>query len=293
VPGIGGRDAAIFGESRIWTAQYAGPPAFFAFDPVEGARGCYSGGSIVAVGAIAYYLASDGWYAFDGTQSAPIGRGAVDQWFLADLDDTYRDYIYGAYDYLTGLVIWAYPGAGNNAGQPNRLLIYEPTTGRFSRGVLGCDVLAAVYTVGYSLDGLDALGYSIDTLPFSLDSRVWAGGAPFIGTIDNLSHRLGAFGTSPLQADLVTNEFSGPNGSRIWVDGMRVYGDLAAVSAGLSWRDTAAGTLTTTSYVAQEDDFIDHLVAARYARVNARIQAGTAWTKTPGFELRMRPEGLR
>lgn len=98
VPGIGGRDGAIFGEHRIWTTQYVGAPIFFRFDPIEGARGCWAGGSIVPVGPVAYYLATDGFYVCNGAESIPIGRGRIDEWFLRDLDGAFRQYIYGAWD---------------------------------------------------------------------------------------------------------------------------------------------------------------------------------------------------
>lgn len=293
LPKIGGRDAAIFAEAGVWTCHYEGSPTIFRFDPVEGARGCYTPGSLVRAGTIAYYLATDGWYAFDGAQSINIGKGAVDAWFLAELDDAYRDNIASSYDPERGVLLWIFPGVGHQQGVPNKILAFEPVTARWSHGVLPVEMLASTASVGYSLEGLDSLGLPLDDLPFSLDSRVWAGGSPFTGLVDSVSHRLGSFGVRPLQADLVTNEFSGQNGSRIWIDGLRIYGDAAPVSAAVSWRDSGSGALTTTSYVEQDEDFIDQLVAARYARVPIRVPAGTSWTTLQGYDARMRAEGLR
>lgn len=293
VSGIGGRDAAILGEHRIWTTQYVGSPIIFRFDPIEGARGCWSAGSIVPVGPVVYYLATDGWYVCDGAQSEPIGRGQVDEWFLRDLDGAYRAYIYGAYDTQRGVILWIYPGSGHNGGVPNKLIAFEPRTGRWSRGVVGADCMAPIFSVGYTLESLDALGYTLDELPFSLDAPIWKGGSPFVGVIDSTAHVLTTFGRSPLQADLTTNEFSGPNASRIWIDALRMYSDAENVSGAISYRDRVAGPLTTTSYVVQDEDFIDHLVACRYGRAKFRTPAGEVWTKASGYDARMRQEGLR
>jgi len=291
--GIGGADAAVFGENRIWRMAYEGPPTIFRFDAVERARGCYASGSIVTVGKLAYYLSVDGWYVFDGVQSTPIGAGKVDRWFLADLDDSWRENIYAAADVDRHVIFWAYPGQGNSNGLPNRILAHNYVTGEWSRGDLALDCMAPLASVGYTLEGLDVLGYSLDTLPFSLDSRIWAGGGGYVGMVRASDHKLCAFSTSTMQADFTAAEISGPNGSRIWIDGARIYSDAPTVQTAIGWRDTAAGAINQTSYVTQDEDICDHLVATRYGRLYGRIPAGTVWTNTQGYELKTRPEGRR
>jgi hypothetical protein len=291
--GIGGADAAIFGETRVWRMQYTGPPFIFQVDPVERARGCYASGSIVTVGKLAYYLSVDGWYVFDGTQSTPIGAGKIDRWFLADLDDNYRENIYSAADVDRHVLLWAYPGQGNSNGLCNRILAHNYVTGEWSRGDLPLDCMVPLASVGYTLEGLDALGYSLDTLPFSLDSRIWAGGGAYVGMVRSSDRKLCSFSTDTMQADISAAEVSGQNGSRIWIDAMRAYGDATTLSTAIDWRDTAAGTLNAGPYITQEDDVCDHLVACRFARPKIRIPAGAVWSQIQGYELKTRPEGRR
>lgn len=291
--GIGGADAAIFGETRVWRMAWEGPPTIYRFDPVERARGCYAAGSIITVGKLAYYLAVDGWYVFDGAESTPIGAGKVDRWFLADLDDSYREHIYAASDVDRHVILWAYPGQGNVQGVPNRVIAFNYVTGQWARGELAIDCMAPLASVGYTLEGLDALGYTLDNLPFSLDSRIWAGGGAYVGLIRSSDHKLCSFALTALQADWTCSEVSGQNGSRIWIDGSRIYSDASLVSTAIGWRDTIAGAVTDTPYIVQSEDVCDHLVACRYARLKGRIPAGASWSNIQGYELKMRPEGRR
>lgn len=293
--GIGGTAAAIFGEKRIWRADAIGAPLVFQFTPVVLGRGVYSPGSLVGDGTTAYFLAEDGWYAFDGTNCVSIGNG-IDRYFLADLDDNYREWIYGAADVAGKVIYWAYPGAGNLGGIPNKWLMYNKISGRWARGELEVDAIGQLVSQGYTLEGLDVFG-PLDTLPYSLDSRIYAGGGSFVGMVRASDHRLGQFGDSSnqsaLQADWTASEVSGPVGSRVWISGMKIYTNAPSVSGAIAWRDSGSGEPIPTPYVQQDEDFIDHLVACRFARAKGRIPAGTAWTQVQGYDFDMRQEGRR
>jgi hypothetical protein len=291
--GIGGAAAAIFGEKRIWRCDTIGAPLQFGFTPVQLGRGVYAPGSLVSDGQLAFFLSEDGFYAFDGTTCTPIGSGSVDRYFLNDLDDSQRDWIYAAVDVTAKVVTWAYPGQGNIGGLPNKLLMFNRVSGQWTRGEMELDCLGPLASVGYTLEGLDALPYTLDTLPVSLDSRLWVGGGAYIGLVQSSDHRLGQYGSSPLQADFECADTSGPNGSRVWIDGMRIYTDAASVFGAIGWRDRISDDPTMTSYVLQDEDFIDQLVACRYGRPFGRIPAGTVWTYAQGYDFSIRQEGRR
>ena len=85
--------AAIFQERAIRRAIYVGPPVIWDFgqDYVEKARGCIARNAAVAFGRLIFYVADDGFYAFDGQSSTPIGYGKVDAYFSRVISTTPSD----------------------------------------------------------------------------------------------------------------------------------------------------------------------------------------------------------
>ena len=72
--GLLGADGAAFCERGIYRIVYVGSPAIFDFAVAQGARGTRFPLSIAQDRGIAYYLADDGFQAFDGgSPSLPIG----------------------------------------------------------------------------------------------------------------------------------------------------------------------------------------------------------------------------
>jgi hypothetical protein len=132
VGNLGTADGAVFQERAIVRMSYVGPPAIFSFATAEGARGTPAPGSIAQLGAVVYYLGEDGFYAFDGSSSRPIGANKIDRTFFADLDPSYFHRISAAVDPASKVCFWAYPGIGNNGGNPNRLLAYHWALDRFT-----------------------------------------------------------------------------------------------------------------------------------------------------------------
>jgi hypothetical protein len=291
--GIGGADGAIFGESRIWRMTYVGPREIFQIDPVERSRGVYAAGSLTQVGRIAYYLAEDGWFAFDGVQSTPIGAGQWDREFLDDLDDSNKSALFAAVDTNSKTILCAYPGTGNDNGIPNRLLAYNYVSQRASIVEIETEGLFQLRSQGYTLDSLDTLGYTMETLPFSLDSRAWAGGGAFIGGVSS-DHVLGQFNGTTLQGDLTLSEWSDPTHDRLFINGVRPITDCTNVQAAISYREEmgADTALTTTGYsIRGRDRACRQRVSTRYARVLLRFPAGEAWTSAQGVQLDIQPDG--
>lgn len=293
VPGIGGASALIFGETRIWRASYIGPPAIFQFDAVERARGCYAPGSIVSAGKVAWYLSEDGWYATDGVQSVPVGAAKVDRWFLDDLDDSKRHNMWTVL--LPDAKTWlcAYPGQGNINGKPNHCLLYNWAAQRFSFAELNVEALGNLRSVGYTLEGLDALGYTLDTLPISLDSRVWVGGGPIVG-IANTEHKLAQPSGPNMQADFVTTDFIAADGERIFISGVQPFTDGSGVQVALGFKHNEFDAATVTSFRRPgADRFAPFRHPARRAQILLRHQANDDWTYEQGYKLRSRKEGRR
>jgi len=146
-----------------------------------------------------------GFMQHNGLQSVPIGNEKVDRYFEADADTTDRTRFYGSVDPTKTLYILAYPGQGNASQQPNKLLIFNYMTGEWSRAEVDVDLVFMSQTQGLSLEDLDTVSTSIDTLPESLDHSRWQGGQYKFAAID---------------ADQKYAEFDGAN----LLDGSLTYG---------------------------------------------------------------------
>ena len=158
--------------------------------------------------SVAYYLGSDGFYAFDGVGSNPIGAQKIDRTFFADLDQTHLRDVMGTWDPQRKLILWLYHGTANS-GLFNRLLIFNWELGRWSLVDLTATPVewlesTSYSTAGYTLDQLDPFG-TVDQLKFSLDSRVWTSGNPMLGWFDG--NHVQNFATGPsLPATIETSE---------------------------------------------------------------------------------------
>lgn len=150
-PNLAGCDCAVFFERGVFRMIYAGPPDVFDFYPAASVRGTTASNSVVSLGQIVYYLGEDGFYAFDGNTSVPIGANKVDKWFLANADLTTNTYggapsltpwnndklVIGAADVNNKAIIWLFrllsdplPSYGFPA--PTTMLIYRWDIQRWS-----------------------------------------------------------------------------------------------------------------------------------------------------------------
>ena len=141
-------------------------------------------------------------------------------------------------------VIWLFAGAGNDGTSSilDHALCFDPSLtdsdyGPWTHAPLRASTIFSSGTTGTSLDGLGTpgLGYTLETVPYSLDSDVWKGGAPRMGAFDD-SFRMNFFTGPPQAAVMQTGLFSPVPGSRAYVNGFRVVADAAA----------AAGRIATT-----------------------------------------------
>lgn len=291
VGAVGGARGAVFMDTSIYRIEYEGPGTVFGFYEVERARGCPAPGSIVHLGAFVFYLGDDGFYLFDGTRSVPIGANKLDRTFLSNVDEDSLHRITATHDPVNKLIFVSYPSSGSS-GTPDKLLVYNWEIGRWATGDATIEILVRSMAQGYTLDGLDDLGYTIDTLPFSLDSRVWTGGRPILSGFDT-DHKLGFFNGSNLEATLETGEFDGGDGQRVFISGVRAVVDASAPTVQIGQRDTQSGALTyTTATSAGADGVCPQRISTRYARARVSIPSGD-WTHAQGVEPVFKKEGKR
>lgn len=206
-------------------------------------HGCLAPRSIVQTGSGTYYLSDDGFYRY-GTPPVPIGVERVDNFFLNDADLSEIFQVYGSEDPNRKIVYWAYKSTANPlAGSYDKVLLYHYGIDRWSLlnpGTILTGLIDAV-TPGYTLDSLASLGLGLDQLPFSLDSRAWAGSTPLIAAFDT-SYKFGLFSGPPLPATLQTGEAQLTAGKRTFVNGFKVLCDAPVVNGRVATKDWAGST---------------------------------------------------
>lgn len=291
----GGDYAAIFTISSIWRGTYVGSPIVFRFDEVAPGIGCPVPGSIARYQAFNYFWAGDGFYAFDGIQAVPIGNDKVDDFFQADFMSTYKYNVSSVIDPINKLYIISYPSVNSATGICDRLLVINYTNGRWARVEQNLEFIYNALSLGYTLEGLDAVSASIDALPFSLDSSVWTGGDPSLSGFGTNHRGLVFAGMTYKDAQLITGELQLIPNKRAFVRAIRplIQGNSStAIVVNIGKRDRQTDSVTWTADSSINSNGVCPVRAnARYHRLKMRVTGG--FEKAMGFDIDAVPDGMR
>lgn len=286
------KGAVIFQEEAIreMIANYTSP-TIFEFVKTEEDRGCVTAGSIVRTGRSVYYLARDGFYHY-GQPSTPIGNNRVDEWFHSVRDPNAVHYTQGMDDPDRKIVYWRFKTTAHaNQFTTDKLLAYSYGTDRWAMAEIELSLLAPFSTTGYTFDGLDTLGFTLDGLPMPLDSESWQGGKKMLAGFDS-SYRFGFFDGPNMEATVETADASLATGRRAFVNGFRPVTDAATVYGTVAGMDTHGGTQTWNGEAAMNrNGLIPARKDARLHRFRLRIPAGTYWNDLHGIEPQARQSG--
>ena len=287
VPRVGSLDAIILQERQVSRCIYVGSPSVFDILPMEGARGTPSPNSVAVLGGVMYYLGEDGFYANNGTESAPIGVAQVDGFFYDDVNTSQLHRVCAVVDPVNKLYVVGYPSQASS-GSINRLLFYNIMTRRWAPPQeVSLDWLTKLGSVGYTLEDLDAFG-NIDTLPASLDSRVWTGdGKPILAAF-NSSHAAGTFAGTTEEAIFETGDSEEQDSSRTISYSVRpiVQGSAATVTCSYGSRPHRNTPVVYGEYAALNREYTRPFrVNARHVRTLTKIAAGGNWTHAFGVDV--------
>ena len=292
---VGGEFGLIFQETAIRRMTYEGSPIVFRIDKIAKDLGASIPNSVAGVADLAFFLHKSGFYMIQGGQQVmPIGRGKVDRTFWREFDETNAFRASAAIDPVRGLYVFAYPANGNS-GVPNRLLIYNWRTQKWSRAFQTCElVYSGVAQQSYTLEQLDAFG-TLDTLPFSLDSSYWTGVTSLLLFGFDTSHTAGAFNGAVMPATVETAELAPGDGRRVTLRGCRPLIDGGAPTIAAGVRESQQAIVAYTPFTGLTRAGLAPLRrSGRYFRLRATLAAGAAWSNMQGIDdLDFRPVGQR
>lgn len=280
ITGVAGADVIIVMRNAMWKGTYTGDSLIFRFDKIEGAKGCFVPGSLCQFAGLFFYLAEDGWYMSDGLSSQSIGAEKINKWFFADFMNSKYYLSSSMIDPINQLMIFSYPD--NDSGViANKLLIYNFFVKRFAYGVNNLEYIFPAYTLATSIDDFGAT--SIDSLPFSLDSGVYAGGVLRLSAFDS-SHRMNFMTGATLEATIDTGEAQVTPGKRSFVTEIWPYIDGGTVTVKVGSRNLPTETVSFTSSISVNGiGFAPCRSDARFHRVRLIVAAGGSWGHAQGI----------
>jgi hypothetical protein len=251
----------------------------FRISPIDANRGSVAPGSIVEIGSNDYvFLAEDGFYR--GDQYIPIGAERVNRYFFADVDLGLLGETQGAADPLNKMVWWRYKdGAG-----VSKMIGYDWQIDRWTRSDAAPDLLVSAVTPGYSIDGLASFG-NIDTIQYSLDSRVFKGGRPTFAAFTS-DYKLAFFNGSNQQATLETEDLQPASGKRTLCNGYRTIGDADDITGKHAVAKYHGQTRTwgADRTAHPESGIFPTLASGRVHRFRTTIAEGDVWGHMHGVE---------
>lgn len=285
---VGGDYGVILQERIITRLDYVGAPKIFDPITMERGRGTITPSSVISQGNVVYYLGEDGFYAFNGVNSIPIGNNKIDRTFFADLNLSYIDRISASLDKTNSLVMWAYP-SNSSSGNPDKVMIYNWVLGRWTVAVLDCEILLSSYTPGYTLDSLDTLSSSIDALSYSLDSRNYLGGTLQMAAFDT-SHQLATFTGANLTGTVDTGEFQSVPGGRTFVRSVLPVVEGGTTTVQLGYRNNLSVSPSWTNAISL-DSYGKACILndALYHRV--RLNMSATYTHASGVDIDFEASG--
>tara|TARA_R110002126_G_scaffold176360_4_gene325004 strand:- start:933 stop:2369 length:1437 start_codon:yes stop_codon:yes gene_type:complete len=278
---VGG--SVIFQESEIRMMTFSpGSGLAFNFAPLDLARGAFARRAIVPVGANdVIYLAKDGFYR-NGT---PIGAERIDKFFFGIVDKA--DLAIGAADPYEKIAWFKF----TDSASVNYLLGYDWQLDRWLYSDQEVTDFLASATAGYSLEQLSAFG-TLDTLPYSLDSRFWKGALPLFAGFNN-AFEYGFFDGTNLEAVIETDDKMLIPGRRALTDTAIILGDTNSAQVRYGVREKPGDNLSFTAYASQESDnrMIPLQVGGAQHRVGVKIPAAATWSELTAIDVRFTDDG--
>lgn len=272
ISGVGGHDAVIIADRRVWRMTYVGFPQIFRFDEIANDQGTVMPGSIAKFNTTLFFFGQNGFYWFDGQSFHPIGNGKVDDFFIGDLSHSanfgFQTAISAAVDTLNKNYVIAYRNASAGGDNNNRILRFNWVTGNWSK----------------SAHAFDAIG-NLDNQESNTDApRFYGIGSDFIVKT--------ATGSS-LEATIETSEVFHEDGARARIKSVMPLIDSANVTSVIQTRDrldrsqTASASRGWSNHGTMRYD--DVKVTGRFYNCKMTVPASESWNNYQGIQYEWTP----
>lgn len=280
----GGEFGLVLLERSVSRMTYVGAPLFFQFDTLTRSLGCYESRSVVQYGAMTYFLSDDGFYVCDGQSVKPIGNEKVDKWFYSVLDPAKLSEMSAAIDPVNKTVTWGF----TDIFALKRIIVYNWTLDKWSWGQVSVDYVSTIATSSTDLESLALLYPSIESVPASLDSRVWAGGKLLAGGVTGA--KIVSFGGSNLTATITSGDIDG--GAETLVSLARPFVESGSATVSVASRKRLDGNISySTAVAADADNRVPLRSRGRFHRISVTPTGN--WTNTVGIDVDLVGTGVR
>ena len=283
----GGEFGVIFQETSIRRMQYVGSPTVFELPEVLPGIGLLASGGIVRRGRQVFFLSQRGFVALtDGTSAEYIGANKVDETVLADIDTGNLNRVSATDDPLSGRVFFSYPGAGNTAGRPNKIAIFDTTTNRWSMVEMEHELLWQGGGVAIDIDTDDPAvtdDATLDLVDISLDSDRYKGSGQNVQAFDD-TFKTGAFdGDVNMNAELETGDNEFFEGHHTRLKSFRPIIEGGTVTARIGKRDLLGETPSFGSTLSLKNGRFTKRSNAVYHRF--RLNMTGDWSNATGIQI--------
>ena len=268
--------------------DYVGGDAIFTFAKIDNGRGSLLTRSCVYNGQSIFLRAEDGFYEWAGGQMTPIGDKKIDKYFLENFDETYDYNLNASIDPIRKMILWAVPHTGSTGGICNKIYAYSWVDKRFTITSEETECLFSFLTESMTLEDLDAISASLDSLPFSLDSRAWTGGKNVLGSFSE-NHKLGLFTGSARTATFQTAEVKINPSGRTTLESVLPIIEGGTKRGRLGTRNLLSESVAWTAY-ANQNTYTGELDFTKDAAfMRAEVEVSGDWTLAHGLHVRQEP----
>ncbi|HEU4344742.1 MAG TPA: hypothetical protein VFU31_24570 [Candidatus Binatia bacterium] len=282
-----GDQAVVYKNRGIHLGTYEGPPFIWTFQTIPGTVGTPCQEAVVNVGFAHIFFGYEGIYIFDGVRPQRISTDIDEFIFVTRLDRQYAHRISHIHDRGNSRIYWFYPRTGGS-GALNGSVVLNYRNMRWGvddRTIgIGIEFISGQTTI----DGLDALASTIDTLPdIPFDSPFWSQYSTlpaYIGSNGKVYVLNGAAGASVIE----TGDYGQDNVISL-VSRVRPRFATTPSSASLThkYRDQLGQSTTSTSVDMSSGKF-DALVSSRWHRERMAC-SGSA--EVYGFDVDIEADG--
>lgn len=278
----------IIQERAVWRGVFQpGSSVIFTFDKLKDRFGAKSPYSVTSRDDQVFLFAEDGFYQISyAGELAAIGQEKVNRYLLDVIDNGWIGKVIAQVDPVNTRVYFGFKTTDQIADNVDRLMIYDWRLQRWTEAEVNLHALVGAASPGYTLEALSALFPVIEDVPASLDSRVWAGGAPVLAAFDT-SYRLAFFTGDALAARLETSEIGATDGSMREIQAVMPVVDTAdvTVETGSRLRRSDAVVYREPKAPSSNTGVVRSRVRARYHKFRVNIAAGAVWTHASGVDV--------